>query len=334
MEYGKTDNLSMKSIRKLCNELIKFIDHKFQNPNREGIEAVCRAAIKLFPCLEQQPSGNYGIVSICTMHIDQHLFDNFDNFALHFIQDLLYNARNKSGLLYYKMVYKKYGKGAQEIENSENGDGCVMDVGTDEKDIGTDDLTYNEELEHLLFFRTCVVSRDKEILKIRMKQTISLREKTLKTKLTKFPEIFPFYFVSPDLVSLLTVFKIFKYAAIFKYVLYDDVQQILYDYELRFEKIDSQALINKWPKIEKNLLFLIDRIEVTNRLKMFNDSIGYFLILLQSFTIKKKLEDCINKLIVFTDVCHSTVMFGFSCTTYFCALITGHEWEPRRLSSR
>lgn len=99
------------------------------------------------------------------------------------------------------MIYQKYGKGLAEEEKSADSDGSGS-----ESEKSFNELTYNEELEHLLFFRTCVVKRDKEILKIRMKQTVALRDKMLKKEETKFPEMFPFYFIEPDLVSA----KLFK----------------------------------------------------------------------------------------------------------------------------
>lgn len=107
----------------------------------------------------------------------------------------MYDYKRRAGVLYHKFVYHKYGKGVREEENSQNNEP------ESEADKSSTDLTYNEELEHLLFFRTCVVNRDKEVLKIRMKQTVAMREKTLKKNETKFPEMFPFYFVEPDLVS-------------------------------------------------------------------------------------------------------------------------------------
>lgn len=106
----------------------------------------------------------------------------------------MYDYKRKAGLLYHKFVYQKYGKGTRVRGNSDH------DIADEESDPSTE-LTYNQELEHLLYFRTCVVSRDKDVLQIRLKQTISFREKLLKKNETKFPELFPFYFVSPDLVS-------------------------------------------------------------------------------------------------------------------------------------
>lgn len=102
--------------------------------------------------------------------------------------------------MYNKVNYNKYGK----QKDKESG---AYENGSSE-DEETPAMTYNEELEHLLFFRTCVVSRDKAILKIKLKQTVALRENTLKKPDTKFPQAFPFYFVSPDLVLMLFLFFI------------------------------------------------------------------------------------------------------------------------------
>lgn len=65
-----------------------------------------------------------------------------------------------------------------------------------------DQLSLEEELDILLFFKTCIVSRNKEILQLKMKSTIALREKTIKKHEIEFFEMFPFYFVDPDLVSV------------------------------------------------------------------------------------------------------------------------------------
>lgn len=63
-------------------------------------------------------------------------------------------------------------------------------------------LTLEEELDSLLFFKTCVVARNRDVLELRMKNTIPLREKTIKKHETKFFDMFPFYFVEPRLVHI------------------------------------------------------------------------------------------------------------------------------------
>lgn len=57
-----------------------------------------------------------------------------------------------------------------------------------------------DELEFLLFFKTCLVRRDLDILKIRLKQSIQMRERLMEKKDTEFHKTFPFFFVEPLLV--------------------------------------------------------------------------------------------------------------------------------------
>lgn len=59
-----------------------------------------------------------------------------------------------------------------------------------------------DELEFMLFFKNCLFDRDFDVLKIRLKQSIGMRETLLKKKGTEFHKSFPFYFVRPELVSL------------------------------------------------------------------------------------------------------------------------------------
>lgn len=106
---------------------------------------------------------------------------------------------SKKGILYNKINYRKYGKvNKQPEESKEPNDQLPLQNVTDlmEK------MTVDEELTYLLFFKTCLIERDKEILKIKMKQSIALREKVLRKAETKFAESFPFYFISPDLVNI------------------------------------------------------------------------------------------------------------------------------------
>lgn len=55
----------------------------------------------------------------------------------------------------------------------------------------------------LLFFKTCSVEKDIDILKIKLDRSVSLHEKVIRKRETKFAEIFPFYFVAPQLVTLI-----------------------------------------------------------------------------------------------------------------------------------
>lgn len=108
----------------------------------------------------------------------------------------MYDAKNKRGLIYYKLIYQKYGKATKKTDENENAV-TKLPQSESEKSSG---ITIDEELAFLLYFRTCIVDRDKEVLKVKLKQTIAMREKLIKKKDTCFHKVFPFYFISPDLV--------------------------------------------------------------------------------------------------------------------------------------
>lgn len=69
-------------------------------------------------------------------------------------------------------------------------------------------LTIEEELEYELFFRTCIVARDKDILKIKMKKSIKMRETMIRQNAMEFHQMFPFYFIEPELVIALVLFLV------------------------------------------------------------------------------------------------------------------------------
>lgn len=71
-----------------------------------------------------------------------------------------------------------------------------------------------DELEFQLYFKTCLVERDLDILKIKLKQSIKMRQSNQKQN-TGFHKTFPFYFIQPTLVSLLNCnFDLQKYEQI------------------------------------------------------------------------------------------------------------------------
>lgn len=63
-----------------------------------------------------------------------------------------------------------------------------------------DELTQDEELAYQLYFRTCILSREMEILKLKLQKSVKMREKMIKKQGTVFHESFPFYFLNPELV--------------------------------------------------------------------------------------------------------------------------------------
>lgn len=114
----------------------------------------------------------------------------------------MYAAGKKGGILYQKLFYRKYVKKTKKGSEKLAAIPSEMDEAIAAAADEIQQLTLDEEFEYLSFFRTCFVDRDKEILKIKMKQSIGLREKTIRKRETKFAESFPFYFLSPDLVIL------------------------------------------------------------------------------------------------------------------------------------
>lgn len=97
--------------------------------------------------------------------------------------------------MYNKFYYKKYRKNdlVSAMENME----LSTDVdGMDE----TEELSPEEQKSAMLFFRTCMLDRDRNELIAKLKQTIKARETLIKQKGIKFHQVFPFYFLDPSLV--------------------------------------------------------------------------------------------------------------------------------------
>lgn len=58
-----------------------------------------------------------------------------------------------------------------------------------------------EKKEIIMYFKACVVRIEKTSLISKLKETVNLRIEIMKNAETNITEIFPFYFVEPDLVS-------------------------------------------------------------------------------------------------------------------------------------
>lgn len=109
----------------------------------------------------------------------------------------------RKGALYNKVLYKKYKTNKKTISQTKASNSDKEpdpDVRVAAISNQMEEMTLDEELSYLLYFKTCMV--DREILKIKMEKTIALREKTIKKRETKFIESFPIYFVAPELVSM------------------------------------------------------------------------------------------------------------------------------------
>lgn len=108
------------------------------------------------------------------------------------IQETLYWS--KKGIFYNKLNYRKYAKNHKKPQENENQE-LVSVVEQMEE------MTVDEELQMLLFFKTCSIEKDMDILKIKLNRSVKLREKIIRKRETKFAESLPFYFVAPDLVN-------------------------------------------------------------------------------------------------------------------------------------
>lgn len=117
-----------------------------------------------------------------------------------FSQDILYNIKERKGIVYNKMFYKRYHKKSlvSAMENINLSGSNIEDNIIDHE---SSDLTDEEELEYKLFFRTCLIPRDKEILEIKLKKSVAMRERMLKKSKMEFFKMFPFYFVDSNLVG-------------------------------------------------------------------------------------------------------------------------------------
>lgn len=106
------------------------------------------------------------------------------------------------------MLYRKYGKSKKKKEKPneyKNGVGETNETsdndGFESLKVAVAQMSLEKELSCLLYFKTCLVEKEIDILKIKMRQTIDLREKVLRKNDVKFFEAFSFYFVAPDLVQ-------------------------------------------------------------------------------------------------------------------------------------
>lgn len=62
-------------------------------------------------------------------------------------------------------------------------------------------LTEDEESDLVLFFRTCVISNNMDVMKEKLMQSIGFRSRLLMDKTTNIHEAFGFFYISSDLVK-------------------------------------------------------------------------------------------------------------------------------------
>lgn len=102
--------------------------------------------------------------------------------------------KKRRGHIYHKICYLKFKKPLRQGKKK------VAGHSDDIEAVESDDDAEIDELQFLLYFKTCLVDRDVDILKIKLKQSIQMRERLMEKKTTEFHKTFPFFFVLPPLV--------------------------------------------------------------------------------------------------------------------------------------
>lgn len=108
--------------------------------------------------------------------------------------------KKKCGAIYNKICYAKYRKPTNRRLKRNETDLPAADENENIVDNGQSDVDL-DELNFLLYFKTCLVDRDLEILKIKLAQSIKIRESLLEKKIVDLHKTFPFFFIEPKLVS-------------------------------------------------------------------------------------------------------------------------------------
>lgn len=111
------------------------------------------------------------------------------------------------------------------------------------------------------FFKNCVVDQQEDELKMKMTECVEYRRQILANPPEPIHKMFGFYFVDPELVNMFLFYLFFFVQNKISILIFQ--YQILFDFELLFDGIDSNALINIWPEI-KNMPQQIYNIALDN----------------------------------------------------------------------
>lgn len=103
----------------------------------------------------------------------------------------LYDAKNKKGVLYNCISYQR----KKRLKNSHKNT-SILETSNDELD-DQDKADVNN------FFRTCQLPKDKAILKSKLIETKEYRREMIANSFDEYKEMWNFYFVCPELVSLI-----------------------------------------------------------------------------------------------------------------------------------
>lgn len=99
---------------------------------------------------------------------------------------MLYNYENFTGFLYNKF---KNNSANRKIQST----------------VALDEMTEEEGEEYRKFFKTCVVARQKDMIKQKLRESVQDRKEMMREFADDFGNIFNFYFASPDLVCILFI---------------------------------------------------------------------------------------------------------------------------------
>lgn len=163
----------------------------------------------------------------------------------------------------------------------------------------------DEQAEEMInFFTTCVVSKQLEEIKEKMKQTAKYRQHRHQRKRNNFDAIPDFYFAAPELVrSHQTLNFRLHQANFFAHHALLYVLQISFDFELMYETTDPNALLSIWPTIETKA-FVDFRIRIDESIFPFHDEqLIHMMTWLRLFSNKRiQLKTLLNSFIVISDV--------------------------------
>lgn len=103
---------------------------------------------------------------------------------------------------------RKKRKSALSEKSFGHNDNHENDVAESLQNLHIDHENFSEDQidQFMVYFRNCVVSKEKPLLIDQMRQTKKLRNRILKEDKKDIMEIFPFYFTFPDLVSSVALY--------------------------------------------------------------------------------------------------------------------------------
>lgn len=120
------------------------------------------------------------------------------------------NSTKSPGFVYNTLNYRRQKLKSQisqgieqmEADKAVGDDGIIDNMNEAMQDLNMGEKEYSESgtEENLTFSKTCIVSKEKSALIEKLSETMNLRCEIPKANKRDIREIFPFYFVDPDLV--------------------------------------------------------------------------------------------------------------------------------------